>query len=93
MSQTLKPVEAMLKALQIPDTITPDQYPQLDLSNCDGNVFMLIGAVGRAWRRVDSGVASRIHGAVDAHAEDYDDAVIFLSQIIRDPEDGEDAED
>lgn len=86
MDDTIQNVETMIRELKIPDTITSDQYPHLDLSECDGNVFMLIGAVGGAWKRVDRGVASRLMTVVNSHAKSYDEAVIFLSQIIQDPE-------
>lgn len=72
----------MLADLNIPEHITKDKYPSVDF-NIDGNVFSVIGAVSKGWRRVDAGVASRISTVVNDHAEDYDEALGFLLSISK----------
>ena len=70
----------MIDALQIPDTITAKDYPAVNFK-IDGNVFSVIGAVSKGWRKVDKQVADRISAVVNEHAEDYEQALGFLLAI------------
>lgn len=70
----------MIAELQIPEHITKDKYPTVDF-NIDGNIFSVIGAVSKGWRKVDSDVASRISTVVNNNADSYDTALSFLTSI------------
>ena len=80
-------MDAMMKELAIPSTITRNDYPYVDFTELDGNVFALIGAVSKAWRKVDRDVAGRIMGAVNNNAGDYDSVLGFLLSITNCPDD------
>ncbi len=83
-------INAMLAELAIPPSISPHKYPIVDWSNIDGNVFALIGAASKAWRKVDLGVSERIIEVVNNHAQDYSEAVSFLMCITYDKADDSD---
>lgn len=70
----------MIKELQIPDGINKEHYPVVNFK-IDGNIFGVIGAVSKGWRKVDKQVADRISAVVNEHAEDYDQALGFLLAI------------
>jgi|688.fasta_scaffold2301482_2 hypothetical protein len=70
----------MIKHLQIPDTIPKEAYPVVNFK-IDGNIFSVIGAVSKGWRKVDKQVADRISAVVNEHAEDYDQALGFLLAV------------
>lgn len=70
----------MIKHLQIPDTIPEEAYPVVNF-NIEDNIFSVIGAVSKGWRTVDKQVADRISAVVNEHAEDYDQAIVFLLAV------------
>jgi hypothetical protein len=91
-SDIKKAMDAMMKDLAIPSTITRVNYPCVDFTELDGNVFALIGAVSKAWRKVDRDVAERIGTVINSHAEDYDSALGFLLSITNCPDGDSDDE-
>ena len=74
--------QAMIAELNIPEHITKEQYPSVDFK-IDGNIFSVIGAVSKGWRKVDGEVASRIADVVNEHADSYDQALSFLLSISK----------
>lgn len=83
-------INAMLKELAIPESIKPFNYPIVDWYDLDGNVFAIIGACSKAWRKVDLGVSQRIMEVVNNHAQDYHEALAFLRAITNDAGDDTD---
>jgi len=74
-------VATMISALQIPETITPAEYPSIRLVGADGNVFNLMNIGAKAWRPVDRGVSERLFSVINEHAEGYDEVLGLLLSI------------
>jgi hypothetical protein len=74
-------IATMIQALQIPETITPAEYPSIRLVGADGNVFNLMGIAAKAWRPVDRGVSERLFSVINNHAEGYDEVLGLLLSI------------
>jgi hypothetical protein len=67
----------LISELGIPEGTT---YPPVDFK-MDGNIFGVIGAVQKAWRKVNPDVASKISTVVNNHCESYEEALGFLLAI------------
>lgn len=63
--------------LNIPEGTT---YPPVDFK-IDGNIFSVIGAVSKAWRKINPEVALKIPDVVNETCESYDQALGFLMSI------------
>lgn len=73
----------MVAEISIPATITPEQYPVVEWSEVDGNVFAVMATASSAWKRLDRGVAERIGKVIMNQAESYEDAVGVCLKITQ----------
>ena len=71
------PNNDLIAKLNIPEGTT---YPPVDFK-IDSNIFSVIGAVSKAWRKVNPEVASKIPEVVNEHCESYEQALGFLMSI------------
>ena len=74
--------EELVAMLGIPESITPDMYPEAVLPTT-GNIFLAITTASKAWRRVDVGVSDRIMSVVKEHCKSPEEVDDFLSAITQ----------
>lgn len=86
MSKTTKELVALL---EIPENT---KYPTVDF-NVDGNIFSVIGAVTKEWRKVNPEVANKISSVVNSECESYEQALGFLLSISNATHSGYDEDD
>ena len=65
-------IAELVKMLQIPETITPADYPSAMLLGRD-NIFIDISSACKAWRKVDYKVSERIFKVInDAGCDEHE---------------------
>lgn len=75
-----KRVAELVKALEIPESITPDQYP-LFIAPTSGNIMFAISAGSKAWRRVDVGVSNRLFSVISNNCQSEHEVDALLEAI------------
>lgn len=84
-------IQEIVAKLEIPEGTN---YPTVDFSDVDGNIFCIIAVVSKAWRNVDRDVAGKISDVINENCESYDSALAVLTSICKVTfEDGESEED
>lgn len=73
-------VAELVKALGIPESITPDQYP-LFIAPTSGNIMFAISAGSKAWRRVDVGVSNRLFSVINDNCQSEHEVDALLEAI------------
>jgi hypothetical protein len=73
-------IAELVKMLQIPDTIKPEDYPPAMLRGRD-NIFIDISTVCRVWRKVDHDVSKRIFEVINNAGCDEHEVDALLNAI------------
>jgi hypothetical protein len=76
-NNTMSKYNKLISELNIPEGT---KYPSVDFC-VDSNIFSVIGAVQKAWSKVNPNVASKIGNVVNSHCQSYDEALGFLMAI------------
>ncbi len=82
MSKKVSPerVAELVAALEIPESITPDQYPFF-IAPTSGNIMFAISAGSKAWRKVDLGVSNRLFSVINANCQSEHEVDALLNAI------------
>lgn len=82
MSRTPSPerVAELVKALEIPESIKPSQYPFI-FAPSTGNIMFAISAASSAWKKVDAGVSNRFFGVVNANCKSEQEVDALIEAI------------
>lgn len=73
-------VAELVKALEIPESITPDNYP-IFIAPTTGNIMFAIAAASRAWRKVDAGVSNRLFSVINANCQSEHEVDALIDAI------------
>lgn len=73
-------VAELVKALEIPESITPDNYPFF-FAPTSGNIMFAISAGSKAWRKVDIGVSQRLFSVINANCQSEHEVDALLEAI------------
>jgi expansin (peptidoglycan-binding protein) len=73
-------VAELVKALEIPESITPADYPVI-FAPTSGNIMFAISAASKAWRKVDVGVSNRFFSVVNANCQSEHEVDALIDAI------------
>lgn len=73
-------VAELVKALEIPESITPDNYPVI-YAPTTGNIMFAISAASKAWRKVDAGVSDRLFSVINANCQSEHEVDALIEAI------------
>lgn len=73
-------IAELVALLEIPNEISPSQYPRYNL-NYAGNMMFDISIAINAWRNVNRDVAKRIFPVISEHCQSSEECEQFLESI------------